>query len=138
MNEDVGNTLRSIAEIIRGLGTGGLACLLWTAVFCVAIFKLDSATLINYWPYLYWTWIGTAGLSLVARIVIAKFVDTASTSGPQLAEEEKSPAPPTPQGPRAEFSGTAIGCTAGNNSFESATTQCGFERLTGGEHESQT
>jgi hypothetical protein len=72
MSDDRNGTLaHAVRDIVSQIGTFGLACILWTAVFGVVSASLTSPTVVQLWPYLYWTWIGLLSAWVVSSLVTA-------------------------------------------------------------------
>jgi hypothetical protein len=76
-------------ELLRRLGVTGMACILWTVVMSVALWHCDGATVQRLWPYLYFTWLGVAGLSVVG-VTLTVALDAMRSSG-------GAPAPANPE-----------------------------------------
>jgi hypothetical protein len=74
----------SMPEMVRDLGFGGPACVLWTTVVCVAFLKSDACTVRWLWLYLFLTWIGLVALWLGGQVIVAIGQSRATGNAPQL------------------------------------------------------
>lgn len=59
-----------VVGAIKGLGTGGSACVLWTIVMTAALLKGDSAVINRVWPDLYVTWLVVVGFWFVTQVIV--------------------------------------------------------------------
>lgn len=65
------------SRVLYMIGPGGMLCILWTIVICVALFKTDLNTLsearwadlYNMWVNLLWLWLGSVVLAWGASAV---------------------------------------------------------------------
>lgn len=56
----------SVAGVVRELSGFGVPTVLWTVIFCVAVWRADATVLGDLFPRLYWTWIVLCGVSVLA------------------------------------------------------------------------
>lgn len=86
MSDERDALARSLPEIIKRLGFGGAATVLWTVVLCCAMAYMDPKTFQHRWWWLYGTWLFLAGSWLIGWLIVWR---------KELKDEgdEKPPAP---------------------------------------------
>lgn len=95
--------VEAVTEAIKKLGVGGLSSILWTFVFCVALYRADKAILDQYWKYLFWTWVVLAMawfiLNLMAALTAYRLKFRESQAVPEIAEDDFRSKDRAPKGP---------------------------------------
>jgi hypothetical protein len=96
MSDERDALARSLPEIIKRLGFGGAATVLWTIVLCCAIAYMDAGALKERWWWIYGTWVVLAVAWLIGWLVVWwKEID--KTDEASAGEGDVRPVVPTAQ-----------------------------------------
>ena len=76
--------MNAVAGLLQRTGLGGVLCVLWTAVVCVALFRADRIEFL--WTDLFYTWIALAAFATLELLftLVADWTKSRNPKTPTL------------------------------------------------------
>ncbi len=87
---------KTTEAVLRGLGFGGMVCLMWTVIFCTVVFKSSESVLLQLWERLYYTWLALVVAWAAISLWVASKSKGTQPAAPEVHPEAKPEAPPPP------------------------------------------
>lgn len=63
------NTTSLVVKVLSQIGPMGWVAVLWTFIFCTAMYSQNKESLNQIWNYLYWTWIVIVVIWMICNVL---------------------------------------------------------------------